>query len=793
MGKQEKNFLTEEEKSINLVDVFMYLLFYWKWYVLSILIFGGYFWYNYSKTPFIYSRAATVMIKTPANSQSTIRMNRYNSSSGQVNMANELLQFRSKELMRRVIDRLHAEVSYTVRDGLRQKELYTTAPVRILFLDAKPDEVLGVTVTPKSEKEVLLTDFSRGVGEKKTVNINDTVETVLGKIVVFAAGNYALDCWGKPVKVVKNSREGMVGFFLSNLSIKQMDGDAALLNITMNDLSPLRAADVLDMLISVYNEEAVEDKNRTAVNTAEFIKERLGIIEKELGSVETDIEVMKRESEWGDINTAAGMYVSDSRQYESLLKELETQLQLVNFIKMYLQDGSKADELIPSNIGLTDLNIENQIALYNETLLKRNRLVNGSGSNHPVVQELNRSIQAMKQNIFRAVDNLSASLALKEKDFSRQENVARQKVQTVPRKQREMLSVERQQTVKESLYIFLLNKREENALNQAMVDDNARIIDPASGGNAPVYPNRYKKLLIGVGCGVVIPTVVFLLMLILDTRVRSRKEIEDFVSAPFLAEVPQVEVKETEAKDIAVRVHGRDALSEAFRILRTNLGFMALQAQEQKVITLTSFNAGAGKTFVSVNLAASFAQTEKRVIILDLDLRKGSLSNIVHAKHVKGMAHYLSDSSVNINDIIMKNGFSEGLDMIPVGVIAPNPAELLLSKRLDELIAELRKRYDYVIIDNVPVGLVADATIVNRISDLTLFIVRAGKLDRRQLPELERLYLEHKLTNMSVVLNGVKKGSRGYGYGYGYGNESHSHNGKHKSLKNFFSRFLKRS
>ena len=187
---------------------------------------------------------------------------------------------------------------------------------------------------------------------------------------------------------------------------------------------------------------------------------------------------MRRASEWGDINTAAGMYISDSRQYESLLKELETQLQLVNFIKQYLQDGSKVDELIPSNIGLTDLNIENQIALYNETLLKRNRLVNGSGSNHPVVQELNRSLQSMRQNIYRAVDNLSTSLSMKEKDFSRQETMARQKVQTVPRKQREMLSVERQQKVKESLYIFLLNKREENALNQAMVDNNARIIDP---------------------------------------------------------------------------------------------------------------------------------------------------------------------------------------------------------------------------------------------------------------------------------------------------------------------------
>lgn len=359
-------------------------------------------------------------------------MNRYNDFLGQVNMANELLQFRSKELMRRVIDRLRADVSYVVRDGLRRKELYTAAPVRVSFVGAGPEAALTLTVTPKNNREAELSDFSRGEKKIMTVHLNDTVGTPLGKLAVFAAENYTPDCFGQPIRVSKSPRERMVDFYLSNLLIKQMDEDAALLNITMNDFSPLRATDVLNMLIAVYNEEAIEDKNRIAVNTAEFIKERLGIIEKELGNVETDIEVMKRASEWGDINTAAGMYVSDSRQYESLLKELQTQLQLVSFIKKYLQDATKTDELIPSNIGLTDLNIENQIARYNETLLKRNRLITGSGSNHPVVQELNRSLQAMRRNIYRAVDNLSVSLALKEKDFVRQESMARRRYRQFP-------------------------------------------------------------------------------------------------------------------------------------------------------------------------------------------------------------------------------------------------------------------------------------------------------------------------------------------------------------------------
>lgn len=302
-----------------------------------------------------------------------------------------------------------------------------------------------------------------------------------------------------------------------------------------------------------------------------------------------------------------------------------------------------------------------------------------------------------------------------------------------------------------------------------MVDNNARVLDSVSGSNIPISPNKYKKLLLGVGCGVIVPSVILLMMLVLDTGVHNRKEVEAIVSAPFLADIPQTAKPAVSADEVVIRARGLDALSEAFRILRTNLGFMVSQSQERKVITLTSFNIGAGKTFISINLAASLVQTEKKIVLLDLDLRKGKLSEMSHCRHVKGVAHYLSNSSIVADDIIIQDALGEGLDLIPIGVIAPNPTELLLSKRLDELIAILRERYDYIIVDNVPIGLVADASVVNRITDLTLFIVRVGKLDRRQLPELERLYQEHKLTNMAVVLNGTEKGSSGYGYGYSYG------------------------
>ena len=274
MEKHKKLAVTEEEKSINIVDLFVYLVVHWKWYLLSILLFGGCFWYIYCKTPFTYSRVAIVMIKTPANSRSTMQLNN-SDFTGLVNVASEILQFKSKELMRKVIDRLQANISYTVYDGLRPVELYTESPVRVTFLDAGMDEAHSLSVTPKSRQQVELADFSRGMEQRKVVNLNDTIHTALGRLIVFAAENYGESSFGKPVLVTCKPPEEMVSFWLYNLAIKQMSGDAALLHLTMNDLSPTRAADILDMLITIYNEEAIKDKNRIAVNTAEFTKERL--------------------------------------------------------------------------------------------------------------------------------------------------------------------------------------------------------------------------------------------------------------------------------------------------------------------------------------------------------------------------------------------------------------------------------------------------------------------------------------------------------------------------------------
>lgn len=766
---QTNNSSNKNDQGLNIVDLFMYLASQWKWFLLSILICGGIAWYNYARAPLVYFRSATVIIKDPSNKASTSGLDRFDNFINKVNVANEILQFRSKKLMREVVQRVHADVSYQIKDGLRSNELYNESPVLVSLPDALPEQSFSFTMTLKDAKTVTLSDFS-GIEAKPSyeVALNDTVAIIEGMNVVVTATNYLRDSWlNTPIRVQKLPVESMVNYYKNALGIQQEEEEASILTLALKDSSPARAEDVLNTLITVYNEEAIKEKNQVAVNTANFINERLIIIERELGNVESNLESFKQRNQIVDIASSAGMYMTESQKYNADAMELETQLRLANFIKDYLTDPSKETDLIPSNTGISDMNIENQISLYNAAKLKRDHLIDDSSVNNPVVQELNNSLRAMKQSIIRAVDNMIVSLNVKRNDAQNREMRAQDRVTAIPTKERQMLSIERQQKIKEALYLFLLNKREENALSQAMADNNARVIDGAEGSNAPISPNRNRILLLGLLVGIALPGAVCLAILFMDTRVHGRKDIEGVISVPYLGEIPldKEAMKDHRKKVMAVKEQGDDIVSEAFRILRTNMAFLSKKDKPAQVITFTSFNIGAGKTFIARNLSMSLAYLKKRVVMVDLDIRKGTLSRHFGHYHV-GVTNYLSDNMVKVDDIIQHQ---EGFDLIPAGILAPNPAELLMDNRLDELMNELRTRYDYIIADNVPVGLIADATIANRIADLTIFVVRAGKLDRRQLPDIEKLYQEKKLKNMALVLNGANPERHGYGYSYGYG------------------------
>lgn len=749
------------DQDINIIDILMFLFSKWKWFVISIIVFGGLAWFHYARTPKTYFRSATVIIKDPSNKISSAGLDRYDNYINKVNVANEILQFRSKKLMRDVVSRVSADIDYKVKEGLQMTELYKKSPVSVRFLETTPEMHLNIVVTPLDSSKVMVSDFGSDESDKKwTVPMKDTVNIEGVKLVV-APTNYYTDSWkGEHIHITKNPMSSVVGYFISSLGIRQEEDEASILTLSLKDRSAARAEDVLNMLISVYNEEAINDKNQVAINTAEFINERLIIIESELGGVESHLESFKRENRIVDIATTAGMYVGESQKYNTNVMELETQLRLATYIKDYLTDPTREIDLIPANTGISDMNIESQIAQYNTIKLRRDKLIEDSSEKNPVVEELNTSLRAMKQSIIRAVDNMIVSINVRRNDAQSRESQAQSRVSSIPTKERQMLSIERQQKIKESLYLFLLNKREENALSQAMVDNNARVIDGASGPNAPIAPNRNKIMLLGLLLGLAFPGVIFLMIMFLDTRIRTKKDIQGKVTAPFLGVIPEQD-KENE-----------NLTSEAFKIVRTNMSFLSRKDRKIQVIMCTSFSSGDGKTFVSLNLANSFISARKKVVLVDLDIRKGTLtahfSKHSH-HHAQGVTNYLADTDLRLDDIISSDTGVEGLDLIPSGSIAPNPAELLMDERLDEMFKELRNRYDVIITDSVPVGLVADATIANRVADLTLFVVRAGRLDRRQLPDIEAMYQERKLTNMSLLLNGADFHHHGYGYGYGYG------------------------
>ena len=537
---QTKNLSTgKNEQGLNVVDLLLYLASKWKWFVLSVLVFGGLAYVWYASSPLVYFRSATVIIKDPSNKTTTAGLDRYDNFINKVNVANEILQFRSKKLMREVVKRVHADVSYRAKDGFRYNELYTRSPVIVSFPDVLPNREVSFTVTPKDKEHVVLSHFN---GEEEsnplTVSIHDTIPLAEGHAVVTPTHFYGQSWMGQPIEVRKMALDAVAASYQGALGIRQEEDESSILKLSLKDNSPVRAEDMLNMLITVYNEEAIKDKNQVAVNTADFINERLIIIGRELGDVESDLESFKRENRMVSVSSSASMYMSESQKYNADALELETQLRLARYIKDYLTDPNKEVDLIPSNTGISDMNIESSISQYNALKLRRDKLTDDSSDRNPVVEELNNSLRSMKQSIIRAVDNMIVSLDVKRHDAQSREIQAQSRVASIPTKEREILSIERQQKIKEALYLFLLNRREENALSQAMADNNARVIDSAEGSNAPISPRRNRILLLGVLLGIACPGTVFLLILFMDTRVHGRKDIEGVISVPYLGEIP---------------------------------------------------------------------------------------------------------------------------------------------------------------------------------------------------------------------------------------------------------------
>lgn len=781
----------EKDNALTITDLLKIALSNWKWFVLSVVVclLGAYLYIRKSSP--VYYRSASVLIKDETKGSQMANAGAFFSEMDVLNINNtvdnEVLIFKSKRLMIEVARRLNLDIFYTRKGTLRNYDLYGISPVAVSFPETLENSSFYLTVTPLNEKEVRLSGFPEMEGvtpvESLQANLNDTVVTPIGKVVVAPTLYYTPDAYQLPVSITKLSLERVGMAYSDALQSVVASKTSSIIQLGLSDVSARRAEDIINTLIDVYNQDMIDDKNKIAVNTANFINERLIVIEQELGGMESHIADYKSQHNLTDLSSQAGSYMEISNHYQQEGVVLENQRSLAQYIRDYLADSSKSGEMIPSNTGISDATIERQIMEYNELKLQRDKLISNSSSRNPVVMDMNNSLAAMKQTLVRTVENLIAGLDLKIQNIRAEEQRALRRVSAVPSQEKYVLSVERQQKIKESLYIYLLNKREENALTKSITESNARIIDPAMGSTNPIAPKKQMILLGGFMIGLIIPAAILFLLHATDNTVRWKKDLEDRLPIPFLGEIPlRKKVKGEDRQTIVVKENGKDDISEAFRIVRTNMSFMeAASGKKIQVLMTTSFHVGDGKTFIASNLAMTLALAGKKVVLVDMDIRKGTLSTCMKRPKKEGVTNFLAGSVNDVSQLLSVSEYHPNLCLICAGPVPPNPAELLLSNRLNQLVDQLKEQFDFILLDNVPSSMVADAMIINRVADMTLYVVKAGKLDYRQLPELEHLYADKKFKNIALVLNGVHELQNGYGhYSYTHYGYEHSSAEKHK-------------
>ena len=776
------------DDSVSIKDMLMICLRYWPWFVLSFgVIMGAVILYLLS-TPPVYTRTASILVKSGSNRRNS-EMRMYEEL-GVANLTSdindEMVAIHSPAAVYDMVKRLHLDVDYRRKGFLRDQTLFANSlPVQVVFEDIKDNETASFTLKLAGDDKVTIDNMvfcGREIAGSYTMKLDKRYKSPFGIITIRPALGYKKGMKDE-IEVTRSSYLAAAGRFGSRISASLQSEAYNIIDIRCLDVNTARADNVLSTMINIYNENWVKNRNQISVATNEFIKERLAVIEQELGHVDKNISDYKSARAMPDVGAVAGQAMGERSATEAQSQQLNNQLYMVKYVRNYISDDSHSTQLLPASSGIGNSATEEQISEYNNKLLQRNNLVANSSEQNPLVQDMDVALKNMRSAILSSLDNEQATLNIQLRNVQAVHGQAIAKLSANPQQAKDLLSIERQQTVKESLYLFLLQKREENELSQAFTAYNTRIIANPYGSSTPTFPRRNNILLTAFAIALALPAAFFIIRETSNSKVRGRKDLEG-LSLPFIGELPLWKPKKGEEDEenyhIVVKQHKRDLVNEAFRVARTNLEFMTNPEKKCKLIMLTSFNPGSGKTFICANMGASFSIRGSRVICIDLDMRRSSLSELAGSPK-KGIADYLGGKTDDFHSVIFHHEES-GVDFLPVGKTPPNPTELLYSPKLKPMLDQLRQEYDYVFVDCPPVEIVADATIISHESDITLFVVRAGMLERAMLPELEKNYEEKKYNNMAMILNGTDAtnhyGYHRYGYaygryGYGYGRYGH--------------------
>lgn len=767
---------------IRIQDLWSMFVPKWYWFAISLFITLTIAVLYLLSTPPIYTRTAAILVKDNSkSSSSTSAMNDFSDLGifkSNTNINNELLTLKSPTLMTEVVNRLGLNETFTIRKGLKNVDLYKVSPVTITFCD-KIEVPLSFTIKFSSKEAFAISELEisgEDIGETLSAQMGDSIQTSAGIMIVSPTQEFTDASIGTSIRYVRGSVRAAVDTYSNALVAELGNEDATIINLSINDTSIRKAEDILNTLIEVYNENWIRDKNQIAVSTSQFISDRLGVIESELGHVDENISSYKSEHLLPDVQAASSLYMAQSAENNKELSTLNNQLSTAQYIRREL-NTKQLDQTLPANSGIVSANIETQISEYNNLVLDRNRLIANSSEKNPLVKNMASSLQSMQRTIIQSVDNLIVSLNTQIRSLRRQEEATTNRLASNPNQAKYLLSVERQQKVKEELYLYLLQKREENKLSQAFTAYNTRLITAPRGSMFPTAPRKMNILLVAFAVGLLVPAVGIFMKENMNTKVRGRKDLEN-LSIPFIGEIPQYSGtkkkwwefkhrKRQDMKTIVVNEGNRNIINEAFRVLRSNMDFMASKDNNQHVFVLTSFNPGSGKSFLAINIAISFAIKKKKILVIDGDLRHRTVSSYVDSPN-KGLSDYLNNQIEDWKEIIVSYKGYTNLHILPIGTVPPNPTELLEDSKLSMLIEALRPEYDYIFIDCPPVDIVADAQIIEKWADRTIFVVRSGLLDRSMLSELENMYTGKRFKNLSMILNGTESTGGRYGYRYGY-------------------------
>ena len=554
--------------------------------------------------------------------------------------------------------------------------------------------------------------------------------------------------------------------YCKSLSIAPTSKTTSVAVISLKNSSLQRGQDFINQLLEMYNRNTNNDKNEIAQKTAEFIDERIGIISKELGSTEANLETFKRDAGITDLTSEAQIALAGNAEYEKKSVENRTQISLVNDLRKYLRGNEY--EVLPSNVGLQDAALIGAIERYNEMLMERKRLLRTSTENNPTIVNLDTSIRAMKANVQATLEGTLQGLMITKESLDREASRYSRRISNAPGQERAYVSIARQQEIKAGLYLMLLQKREENAIALAATANNAKIIDEAIADDIPVSPKRPMIYLIALVLGVGIPVGIIYLIELTKFKIEGRADVEKLTSVPVVGDIPLTDEKNDKNGSIAVFENKNNLMSETFRNIRTNLQFML--DNDQKVILVTSTVSGEGKSFVSSNLAISLSLLGKKVVIVGLDIRKPGLNKVFQLSNKeRGITQYLSNPETDLMELVQPSDVNKNLFILPGGTVPPNPTELLARNGLDRAIETLKKNFDYVILDTAPIGMVTDTLLIGRVADLSVYVCRADYTHKAEYTLINELSFEKKLPNLCTVINGVDLKKRKYGYYYGYG------------------------